>query len=296
MEDASLLERSLRELIMRTLAERTDHNGGVLTRRELSDFDLGTERRRLIDTSKGIWNPRDLQATMTIVSSPTGPYSDKAIGGGMFRYDYRAGSTEGDNAKLRRAGELSLPLVLLTKLETNVYVPTFPVYVVADDRAARQFVIAVDESLRFLRDPLHPSEPERRYAEAVTKRRLHQPMFRGRVIQAYRTRCAVCELRIGELLEAAHITPDHEDDGLPTVTNGLSMCRIHHAAYDRNLLGIRPDTTVEINRDLLAQVDGPMLRHGLQEMHGRSLVLPERESDHPDRERLAARYERYAAS
>ncbi len=294
--DSSVLERALRDLIMRQLAERTSHNGGVISREELSNFDLGAERRRLIDTSKGIWNPHDLQATLTIVSSPTGPYSDEAIEGGMFRYDYRAGTSEGDNTKLRRAGELGLPLILLTKLRANQYVPVFPVYVVDDDRASQQFVIALDESLRFVHDPLNPSAEERRYAEAITRRRLHQPVFRAQVIQAYRTRCAVCELRIGELLDAAHITPDSAEHGLPVVSNGLSLCKIHHAAYDRNLLGIRPDTIVEVNRDLLDAIDGPMLRHGLQEMNGRQLIVPERRGDRPDRDRLATRYDLFKSA
>ncbi len=296
MAEPSVLEVALRALIMRRLRERTAQNGGVVSRAELSDFDLGTQRRRLIDQSRGIWNPHDLQATLTIVHSPTGPYADESIAGGWFRYDYRAGTTDGDNAKLRRAGELDLPLILLEKLRPNQYVPIFPVYVVGDDPVARQFLIALDESLRLMRDPLNPSEAERRYADVVTKRRLHQPMFRGRVIQAYQTQCAICALRIGQLLEAAHITPDAEETGRPIVSNGLCLCNIHHVAYDRNLLGIRPDAVVEINRDLLEDVDGPMLRHGLQEMHGRALIVPSRRVERPDPERLAARYDQFKAS
>ncbi len=296
MADPSLLEEALRALIMRQLRERTAHNGGVISRAELSDFDLGTQRRRLIDQSRGIWNPHDLQATLTIVHSTTGPYADQAIADGLFRYDYRAGTMDGDNAKLRRAGELDLPLILLEKLRPNLYVPIFPVYVVDDDPVARQFVIALDESLRLLKDPLHPSEAERRYAETVTKRRLHQPLFRGRVIQAYRTQCAVCHLRIGQLLEAAHITPDADETGQPVVSNGLCLCNIHHVAYDRNLLGIRPDTVVEINYDILQEVDGPMLRHGIQAMHNRQLVVPPRRADRPDPDRLSIRYDQFKAS
>lgn len=59
-----------------------------------------------MDTTKGIWNPRDLNATLSIVSSPGGPYDDRDVEGGLFRYDYRIGSIERDNTKLRRAKEL----------------------------------------------------------------------------------------------------------------------------------------------------------------------------------------------
>src|SRR5215204_4762043 len=96
-------EGILREQIFQRLRARLLESGGFLTREELSSFDVGDgTRRRLIDTSKGIWNPRDLVPTLSIVSSPDGPYDDQELSGGLVRYDYRAGSTAGDNAKLRR--------------------------------------------------------------------------------------------------------------------------------------------------------------------------------------------------
>lgn len=179
------------------------------------------------------------------------------------------------------------------KIDNSVYVPIFPVYVIGDDLAARQFVLAVDESLRFLTGVGQHSIAERRYAERIARYRLHQAEFRGRVLRAYQTQCAVCSLRHGRLLDAAHIIGDRAEGGEPVVPNGLSMCKIHHAAFDGNLLGISPDYTVHIDEDLLYETDGPMLRHGLQEMHGRVLVLPARRGERPDRERLAARWAQF---
>jgi putative restriction endonuclease len=290
----SLLEEEFRQLVMAAVAERAAANGGVISRAELSALLLANgETRRVIDTSKGIWNPRDLVATLSIVSSPTGPYDDRHVDGGLFHYDYRAGSTEGDNTKLRRAFELGLPVILLRKIDNGIYVPVLPTYVVADDMKNRQFVLALDESLRFLNNPLSPTAAEKRYAERVVRTRLHQPEFRARVIRAYHATCAICSLKHADLLDAAHIIGDGEDGGDPIVTNGLSLCKIHHAAYDRNLLGISPDYTVHLDKDLLDEVDGPMLRHGLQEMHGRSLIVPIKRNDLPDRERLSVRFERF---
>ncbi len=266
---------------------------GSLTRGVLDSFDVDGQPHRLIDRNRGIWNPRRLQATLSIVSSPDGPYTDEALDGGLFRYDYRSGSDEGDNTKLRRAHELDLPIILLRKIAPNAYVPVFPVYVVADDRKHRQFYIALDESLRFLRDPVHPTADERRYSERVARRRLHQPAFRAKVLRAYEVRCAVCSLRHGNLLDAAHIIVDTEELGTPVIPNGLSLCKIHHAAYDGNLLGISPDCDIRIAHELLKEIDGPMLRHGLQEMNGRKLILPSRRADHPDRDRLAQRYQHF---
>jgi putative restriction endonuclease len=107
----------------------------------------------------------------------------------------------------------------------------------------------------------------------------------------------VCSLNHRELLDAAHITPDSDPRGAAVVSNGLALCKLHHAAYDRNILGIRPDYTVEIHHRLLDEIDGPMLRHGLQGHHGRPLMqLPVRRSDRPDTDRLMERYRTFLAA
>lgn len=292
----SPVERALRERIMHALAERASRNGGVVSRDELSALPVAGQPLRLVDQSRGIWNPSWLDATLSIVSSPDGPYQDAETADGFLRYAYRTGSTQGDNRKLRTAMELGAPLILLRKIVPKLYVPVFPVYVVSDDPSSHQFVIALDESLRFLSDPLHPSDDERRYAARIVRARLHQPEFRARVIRAYTSRCTVCTLRHPELLDAAHIIRDADEWGEPVVPNGLSLCKIHHAAYDQSLMGISPDHRVHVNRDLLEETDGPMLEHGLQAMHGRTLVLPAHPTDRPDRDRLARRFDEFLAA
>jgi putative restriction endonuclease len=291
----SLGELELRRLIMNALTEATS-DAGTVTREQLSSIDLGFETRRLIDQSRGIWNPQDLQATLSVLSTPSGPYEDEALDGSVFRYDYRAGSTDGDNRKLRRAFELDLPIILLRKVGPKAFLPLFPVYVIADNFEERHFLLGLDESLRSLSDPSNPTPLERRYIKRLTKQRLHQPEFRAKVLLAYDTRCAVCQLKHGRLLDAAHIIGDADDGGDPVVTNGLTLCKIHHASYDSNMMGISPDFTVHVNQDLLNEVDGPMLKHGIQEMDKRPLTLPLRRTDRPDRERLASRFESFLAS
>ena len=197
---------------------------------------------------------------------------------------------------MRRAFELGLPIILLRKIQTGMYVPIFPVYVVKDDIADRKFLLALDEGLRFVADPLHLKPVERAYAKRVTRQRLHQAEFRGRVLMAYEQRCAVCTLRHGKLLDAAHIIGDDKPHGDPIVQNGLSLCKIHHAAYDANLLGISPKLEMHINKDLMHETDGPMLQHGLQEMNGRSLSLPAKRSDYPSKDRLAERFSEFRAA
>ena len=80
------------------------------------------------------------------------------------------------------------------------------------------------------------------------------------------------------------------------MVNGLALCAIHHLAFDRNLLGIDPAGVVHIAGRLLREVDGPMLRTGLQGFHGNSIALPRRPQDRPDPDRLGLRFARFVTA
>jgi putative restriction endonuclease len=136
----------------------------------------------------------------------------------------------------------------------------------------------------------------RRYATHEAQIRLHQHHFRHRVLRAYRTQCAVCRLREAPLLQAAHIIEDRDPQGAAAVVNGIALCAIHHLAYDRNLLGIAPDGVVHIAIRLLEEIDGPMLRVGLQGFHGDGITQPRDRRDRPDPDRLRTRFERFRAA
>lgn len=82
--------------------------------------------------------------------------------------------------------------------------------------------------------------------------------------------------------------------GVDPDPNGLSLCKIHHAAFDSNILEIRPnDLTLEIREDILREVDGPMLKHRLQDHHGGQLSVPRAAHERPDKERLEMRYDEF---
>ncbi|WP_433565439.1 HNH endonuclease [Nocardia sp. CA-151230] len=288
-------EAILREEIFLHLEELVGDTG-VVTREQLWDFTLNGATHRLIDRNRGIRNPKDMLATLSILSDPKGKYADEELQDSLFAYAYREGSVNGDNKKLRAALDLDLPLLLLRKIADGVFVPVPRVYVVADDQENRQFLIALHDSLRLVENPLELQPLEREYVERVTKQRLHQPEFRGRVLRAYECRCAVCHLKHAKLLDAAHIIADGKPNGTPTVDNGLSLCKIHHAAYDENFLGITPGYQIRINQSLMDEIDGPMLRHGLQEMNGRQLFTPARGKDKPSSDRLAVRFAEFEAA
>ena len=291
--DAELLRR---EVIAAALRVRAEERGGAIPLSELADFELPDgSRQRLFDPGKGgIWNPKDFVATLAIVTSPDGPYADRESGG-LLTYSYQKGPEGGKNLKLRRALELNLPVIRFNKIAKNYCVPIYTVYVVGDNPIAREFTLTVDEAIRAV-PGAEMSPIEKLYAARIVQQRVHQPAFRARIMLAYECQCAVCNLKHVELLDAAHIVEDSDEHGAPEVTNGLSLCKIHHAAYDRKFLGISPDYVVHVNKPLLEEVDGPMLKHGLQEMNGRTLTLPAQRRDRPDRARLESRFDAFLAS
>ena len=116
------------------------------------------------------------------------------------------------------------------------------------------------------------------------------------MITAYNGRCALSGLPESLLLDAAHIIEDkNEVYGQPIVPNGIPLSKIHHAAFDAHLIGIDPNFRIHVAERLLVQRDGEMLE-ALKGLHQGKLHLPLRPRDHPDRDRLAMRYEEFKAA
>lgn len=253
---------------------------------------------------QGIFKPAILQLPISITTSPQvpgrgRPYDDGFLPDGTLRYRYRGTDpAHPDNARLRTAMSRHTPLVYFHGVEKGVYLAAWPVYVIGDDSSSLAFHIDLDARDLPVQISDSPAERElrRRYVEVTTVRRVHQEEFRRRVLRAYRESCALCRLRHRELLDAAHIVPDSDPTGEPEVSNALALCKLHHAAFDQQLIGVRPDLIVEVRADVLEERDGPMLLHGLQEMHGLQLIVPRTASQRPSPERLQARYEIFRQS
>jgi putative restriction endonuclease len=125
----------------------------------------------------------------------------------------------------------------------------------------------------------------------------HAPASPPPVLAAYGHRCAIFHLPEPRLLDAAHIVVDADEQlGQPIVSNGLPLTKIHHAAFDANLIGVDPDFRVHVSDRLLEIHDGPFLELGLKQIDGTSIRLPQRAEDRPDRGRLALRFEQFERS
>jgi putative restriction endonuclease len=283
--------------------ERLSPGGEVVVLRDALEAGFHFRGRRVpLVGPQGIFKPALLtEVPLSITTAPVKPgrprpYED-SYEGGVIRYKYRGvDPRHHDNVGLRRALERQAPLVYFHGIEPGRYVATWPVFVVGDDPLGLTFSVSVDDRRTLqLPSPVAVEESEtparRRYITRAVVQRLHQQDFRARVLRAYQSCCAVCRLRHEELLDAAHILPDHHPLGEPQVSNGLALCKIHHAAFDQQFLGIRPDLVVEIRSDLLKEKDGPMLRHGLQELHGQPLlVVPRSKGSRPNPVHLEERY------
>jgi putative restriction endonuclease len=294
-----LIRQALFDELDRRLARSGDGNLPWELTERFSFFGEAIAMRQA--RGKGINKPRQLDAALSITTAYRGPnsqrpYEDSIGVDGYPRYKYESTDPNlATNRAMRAAMHAALPLAYFLGVRKAVYRPIFPVYVISEDPKNLEFALSfarhdVGIDLGAL------SAPEKVYAARMTRQRLHQPIFREQVLNAYRSRCAVCRLRHPELLDAAHIVGDVQLGGDPVVPNGLALCKIHHAAFDRNFLGITPTLEVQINSTLLREVDGPMLKHGLQEMHGSTIGVPRNSAARPDPERLEVRYEQFKAA
>jgi putative restriction endonuclease len=62
------------------------------------------------------------------------------------------------------------------------------------------------------------------------------------------------------------------------------------------MIGISPEYSIQVRGDILREEDGPMLVHGLQELHGREIFVPSRRADRPSPVSLEWRFERFLAA
>jgi putative restriction endonuclease len=262
-------------------------------------FAFRGERVPFLNRQQGIFRARVQRgpAALSIQTSAKSPYGDRETPDGV-EYAYRGSDPDHrDNQALRAAFALAVPIAYFVATRPGSYKPVFPCFVIEDDPTTLTVIVEPGT----MRGPLDDREPvriadpiERRYVVRQTNVRVHQRRFRGQVLPAYRDQCAICRLKEMRLLDAAHIVGDLEERGDATVSNGVSLCSIHHRAFDHDLVGIDADYMVRISPRLLDEDDGPMLEL-LKGFDAQPLLLPQRLALRPDRERLADRFDRFLA-
>lgn len=292
-------ENAIRLNAFKWLKEQTNLYGDVLPREILTQGFYYNNQRVTLVGPQGIWKPKILELPISITTVTDSRYKDSLKDSGLLIYKYRGNDpNHHDNKGLRKLLENNIPLIYFFQLVTGKYLATWPVYIVNENRANLSFTVAVDDIMianHSKPDTISEEEIQyrRSYFTANVKQRIHQRSFRERVLNAYNEQCTFCTLKHRELLDAAHIIPDNEKGGQPIVLNGLSLCKIHHAAFDTNILGVSPDYTINVRKDILDEVDGPMLKYGLQLLNNKRLILPHKKIDWPDKDRLSTRYNKF---
>ena len=103
-------------------------------------------------------------------------------------------------------------------------------------------------------------------------------------MEIYDYTCAVCELTIrassGEsVTDAAHIIPfsiSYNDD----IRNGMSLCKLHHWAFDTGLISLNDDYQVIVSP--LMSEQGPT-EGMLTQLRDKCIWTPEDDRYHPDK-------------
>jgi len=250
--------------------------------------------------ARGIWKPKQIKSIpISITSVQKSVYQDKILDDNTMHYSYRGENImHSDNVGLREAMHSKIPLIYLHQIWKGKYFVAWPMFIIGDEPNKLLFTVRADSNYT-LQDSNMLEEPATPYRQQYQTRevlvRLHQRSFREGVLHAYREHCAICKLKHRELLDAAHIIPDSEG-GKPEIPNGLSLCKIHHAAFDQHIIGISPDYNIEVRQDILHEIDGPMLKYGIQAVNNQKLILPRSTILHPNKAYLDVRYKRFKAA
>jgi putative restriction endonuclease len=282
--------------------------GSVLDSADLAGgFEFSGERIPLINPQRGIFKPWQMAHLLSIktVFPRSGArvwYDDqreahRQIYAGDDVVDYQFMGTDPnspDNRWLRDAMVEQIPVIYFLGTSPGRYQAIIPTFIVGWHPERLRVELAFGVIVGASAQAALPASPERRYALREIKARLHQASFRDAVLAAYRGRCAISHLPEPRLLDAAHIVMDADEQlGQPIVSNGLPLTKIHHAAFDADLIGIDPDFRVHVSDRLLEIHDGPFLELGLKGIVGQVIELPRRSEDRPDRDRLAIRFEQF---
>ena len=306
--DTDVIDDKMRMTAFEQVQRLYDLHESLTTNDLKAGFNYEGNRIPLVNPQRGIFKPKKMRYLLSIRTVFPAPgkkvwYDDqreihRRIIESEDTLDYAFMGQDpnaADNQWLLEAFKNQVPVIYFLGIAPSRYQAIIPAFISGWDPNAliAQVVFGVPNQDKIL---IPQSIQERRYALRVVKQRLHQSSFREAVIAAYNGRCAVSGLPERRLLDAAHIISDkNEFMGQPVITNGLPLSKIHHSAFDSNLIGINPDYRLHVSERLLSQNDGPMLE-SFKQLNGNKLRLPTRLIDYPDRERLAVRFEEYKAS
>lgn len=285
---------------------------GLLHRDQIREgFYFNGERIALYNPGSGIHKPCQMETLLAITTFfPKSPnqatYRDQIDiyhkiyeNVDILDYSFRGDNPmHQDNQYLLRAYNDKIPIIYFIGIEGGNFLPEFPVYV--ESWNPQKLVAKINlnplrkrQNLKIqFEDPLL-THIERRYTHTTAKARLHQARFRTKVMQAYGSRCAISGFPEPSLIDVAHIVEDKNPKfGQPEVGNGLPLTKLHHAAFDANLIGIDAKYNLHVSKTLWDVKDGQTLEL-LKSVQGTKLKLPRYKKHYPDPERLKYKFQQF---
>lgn len=130
---------------------------------------------------------------------------------------------------------------------------------------------------------------ERQVVLSQIARKFRATDFRRRVLGAYEHRCAVCGVQL-ELIDAAHIIPVAASTSTDETKNGIALCKLHHTAFDRNLISFDERYKIEVSDSEVSRLTAINLVGGLKEFKQQmrtAIILPTDRRDYPPPEYIA---------
>lgn len=128
------------------------------------------------------------------------------------------------------------------------------------------------EGLRVRKCP--PTGPTETIANVKIRR--GQGYFRNAVLNNFNGRCGITQLAVRELLIASHILPwgSHDSERL-NVRNGLSLSRLHDAAFDQGLIAFDDNLCLMISPLLTVKLAQRAVAENFGAYAGEPLRLPD---------------------
>jgi len=224
---------------------------------------------RVFFGGRGIWTDKARTADLDVEGVTVGllhtgrSYADDLLPDGIV-YHYPRTTVSGRDAQeiaaTKAANELGLPLFVVVQLGSGSRRAVHLGWVEDWDDKAELFLVTFGESKPSTSPTLAeedelPFELER--PSGATKKKVlatarpGQHRFSFRVFRRYGARCAVCDVSVIGLLDAAHLRP-YQENGSDDVRNGLVFCATHHRAFDKRLFGIDP-----VSLEVSCHADGP---------------------------------------
>ena len=118
--------------------------------------------------------------------------------------------------------------------------------------------------------------PDGKEREITAKARVNQGFFRAAILAAYNGQCCITGLSIPDLLTASHIIPWKDSaENRTNPKNGLCLNALHDRAFDRGLITLTDEYTVQLSSRIPKTCD-PATQSMLRSYAGAKIQLPSR--------------------